>query len=680
MSPLNLGILPIPQQVVEDEGTFRLTPETQIVLLPESGSEEWFSAWSLKQEIAEATGLDLAIVKPARLHRSDNIIVLSDNPIEAAACLGAPLPDEAIAGRGDQAYYVLISPQRIIAGGNSAVAVHHAVQTLRQIVRLSGATWPACQIHDWPVILYRGVMLDVSRGKVPTLETLFDIVDHLALFKMNVLQLYTEHTFDFPTHPRIGLGTDPLTTEDMLLLDDYARQRHVVLQPNLNSFGHARHLLSLPEYAHLSETAVPWTLTPVDEGTYHLLEDLYDDMLPAFDSRTLNAGCDETWDLGKGRSADAANEMGVGRLYLQHLLRLYEMARERGYRIQFWGDILLNHPELVSELPEDVILLDWHYEAEDEYPSVNLFADHGRTFWVCPGTSSWNTLFPRIENSNANIRNLVQAGAERGAEGLLNTDWGDHGHYQPLGQSWYGYAFGAAQGWSGGQTEDGAFDTRFGPLWFGAPGAQVVSAIRAMGRLNTLPGMPRPNASNSIYMLLDDPLAGDLADQVPTETLTEITQVCAEVETAFREALGTSRDPLSLEEMIYSTRMYAYAARKVQATQMIRAALTDKAQDPADVARQARDTLRGVELELVPLQAEFERLWRIRARESEIEVMLGHLEGLRERFRLAQEWLSEFEQEPEKAVDLDAYKAWAGPYEVLGQRFSRLMRTVAGDF
>ena len=676
----HIPVLPIPQQVVDGEGDFRLTPETQIVLLPESGAEEWFSAWSLKQEIVEATGLDLAIVKPARLHRSDNIILLSDDPITVEACLGEPQPDHAIAERGEQAYYVRITPQRIVAGGSGAVAVHHTAQTLRQFARLSGAVWPACEIHDWPVMTYRGVMLDVSRGKVPTLETLFDIVDHMALFKMNVLQLYTEHTFDFPTHPRIGLGTDPLTTEDMLALDAYAQQHHVELQPNLNSFGHCGHLLSLPEYAHLSETAVPWTLTPVDEGTYHLLEELYDDMLPAFGSRTLNAGCDETWDLGKGRSAHAAREKGVGRVYLEHLLRLHEMAQERGYRIQFWGDILLHHPDLVSELPEDVILLDWHYEAEDEYPSVDLFADHGRTFWVCPGTSSWNTLFPRIENSNGNIRNLARAGARRGAEGLLNTDWGDHGHYQPLGQSWYGYAFGAAQAWSGGKTEDEAFDARLGPVWFGAPGDKVVAAMRAMGRLNTLPGIPRPNASNSIYMLLDDPLAGDLPDQVPAETLAEILEVCAEVEAVFRVALATSRDPLSLEEMIYSTRMYAYAAQKVQATQAIRAALADAEHDALEAARQARETLRALELDLLPLQAEFMRLWRLRARESEIEIMLGHLEGLRERFMLAQEWLSEFEQDREKAMDLEAYKAWSGEYEVLGQRFSRLMRTVAGDF
>lgn len=671
------GILPVPQNVIEAEGVFRLTPDTQIVLLPSAGEAEWHSACALQREIVEATGLALAIVKPARLHRTENIILLGGDAAIVSACLGEAWPTDTLAAKGHQAYHVTITPRRVAAIGDGPVAVHHAVQTLRQFARLSGTVWPACQIHDWPILPYRGVMLDVSRGKVPTLDTLKEIVDHLALFKMNVLQLYTEHTFDFPSHPRIGLGTDPLTTADMLALDAYARQRHVELMPNLNSFGHCGHLLSLPEYAHLSETALPWTLTPQDEGTYTLLAELYDDMLPAFTSRTLNAGCDETWDLGRGRSAQAAAEIGVGRVYLQHLLRLHAMARERGCRIQFWGDILLHHPELVPELPQEVTLLDWHYEAEDDYPSVGVFAESGRPFWVCPGTSSWNTLFPRIENSNGNIRNLARAGAQQGAEGLLNTDWGDQGHYQPLGQSWYGYAYGAAQAWSGGATDDETFDSRFGPLWFGAPGVQIVAAIRALGRLNTLPGIPRPNASNSIYMLLEEPLAGDLADQIPPETLTEIIAVCASVEETMRAALASSGDRLSLEEMIYSARMMAYAARKVRATQMIRASLSDAARQQPDAARQAREWLRALETELAPLRAEFVRLWRARARDSEIAISLGHLDGLSQRYALAQQWLADH-QGDRLVADREAYMAWAGPYEILGQRFWRLMSSIAG--
>jgi hexosaminidase len=669
-------ILPVPQSLLPAEGCFQIDTQSLILLLSDCGPQALFAATSLQAEIAAATGLRLSIVKTAHPPRRDNVILLCDDLAAATVYLGMPINDNGIAGRGPQAYAVSISCERVVAGGQGPSALHHAVQTLRQIARLQSTAWTACRIDDWPVLRYRGVMLDVSRGKVPTLDTLKEIVDGISLFKMNVLQLYTEHTFEFASHPRIGLGTDPLTSQDMLELDAYARERQVELMPNLNCFGHCGHLLNLPEYRHLAESAVPWTLTPVDDGTYTLLGDMLDDLLPAFSSSTLNAGCDETWDLGKGRSAALASEIGVGRVYLQHLLRLHAMAQDRGYRIQFWGDILLHHPELVSELPEDVTLLDWHYEAQEDYPSLDLFARSGRPFWVCPGTSSWNTLFPRIENANGNIRTLARQGAERGAEGLLNTDWGDHGHYQPLGQCWYGYVYGGAQAWSGGTTDDAAFDARFGRLWFGEDGERIVAGMRALGRLNTLPGMPRPNSSNSITMLLDEPLGGDLAAAIPTETLDEIKAVTAEAVLAFRSAWQHSRDQLTLEEMILSTLWMAYGERKVRASGQMRTALSIEGADTGAEAVKAADMLRALDQELVPLRAEFVRLWRLRARDSEIGQHLGALDALHERYALAQQWLASIANGDRGGVDVAEYLA-AGPrYEILGQRFWRQMREI----
>ncbi|NLV73403.1 MAG: family 20 glycosylhydrolase [Chloroflexi bacterium] len=256
----------------------------------------------------------------------------------------------------------------------------------------------------------------------------------MALFKMNVLQFYTEHTFHFARHPRIGQDCGSLTPQDILELDAYCRDRHLELMPNLQSFGHCEHILNLPEYRPLAESAALWSLSLADEGSYQLLDELYGDMLPSFTSRTLNIGCDETYDLGKGRSAAVVEAQGLGRVYLGHILRLRELAAHYGFQIQLWGDILLHHPQLVSEVPDDVTLLDWHYEAADDYPSTKLFGEHQRRFWVCPDTSSWNTLFPRIENSNGNIKTLARVGIEHGAGGMLNTDWDDGGHYQPLGQ------------------------------------------------------------------------------------------------------------------------------------------------------------------------------------------------------------------------------------------------------
>ena len=676
-----LCVVPQPKRVAWGRGAFVLSPHTSILLLPTAGEAEHFAARSLQKEIRKATGLSLPIVKVARPAAQDDYLLLVSD-LDAARTFGVALPSWArdLAGHGEQAYVVEVTPGRVLAGGESALALHYAVQTLRQMVRAGGNTWPALHIVDWPSLPYRGVMLDVSRGKVPTMETLKQIVDQLSLYKANVLQLYTEHTFVFPHHPRIGLDCGSLSSDDILELDAYARPRQVQLMPNLQSFGHCAHILNLPEYAHLAECAARWSLCPTDEATYAFLDDLYADLLPAFSSKMFNVGCDETWDLGKGRSAAAVAAQGTGRAYLQHILRLHGLAARYGCRIQLWGDILLHYPELVSELPDDVTLLDWHYEAEDDYPSVRIFSQSGRPYWVCPGTSSWNTLFPRIENSNANIRTLARVGSENGATGLLTTDWGDDGHYQPLGQCWYGYICGAEQAWSGGTTDGNAFDARFGRLFFGVDGAAVVAAMRQLGKLNVLPGMPLPNATRSIYMLLDEPLLAEASLQVPESTLAEIKRVCDHAERTFYAAVATSRDPLSLAEMAYSTRMMRHAARKALASQRVHADLAALAAGQGDAAtslRQSIETFRALETKLLELTEVFRDLWLQRARHSEISITLGHFARLAERYRAAQVWLEErlaqFQAGESPSYEMSSYAEAARSYEILGQGFWRQM-------
>ncbi|MCE5258940.1 MAG: family 20 glycosylhydrolase, partial [Chloroflexi bacterium] len=522
--------VPQPKRVTRNKGIFTLTTATAIALLPDSGEVELFAAKQLQEEILAATGLLLPLLKVAQLPADTSAIVLSSTPQALSSYLRKDIGSVEIAKHGDQAYLVEIQAGAVIAYGNSPQGLYYAVQTLRQVARIQKTRWQAQSIADWPALSNRGLMLDVSRGKVPTLETVKLLIDQLSLYKMNVLQFYTEHTFVFPHHLRIGQDCGSLSGEDILELDAYARPRYVQLMPNLQSFGHCEHILNLPEYMPLAESAAHWSLCPIDERTYTFVDELYGDLLPAFSSKVLNIGCDETFDLGKGRSNSLVQEKGLGRVYLEHILRLREIAAKYGVKIQLWGDILLHHPELVAGLPEDVTLLDWHYEAADDYPSTKLFGSSGRTFWVCPGTSSWNTLYPRIENANVNIRTLARVGAANGATGLLNTDWGDGGHYQPIGQCWYGYIYGAEQAWSGGQTDDAVFDASFGRLFFGDSGEGIVKALRALGRLNALPGMATPNSSQSVFALLDEPLVGPVADKLPEGTLDEMLNATGQIE------------------------------------------------------------------------------------------------------------------------------------------------------
>jgi len=335
-----------------------------------------------------------------------------------------------------------------------------AVATLRQLLRQYGRRLPCLRIRDWPDFARRGFMLDVSRGRVPNLATLLDLAERLADFKINELQLYTEHTFAYRGWKSVWREWGALTGAEIRTLDARCRALGIDLVPNQNSFGHLREFLAHPKLKPLAEISQPWpdgggtfwrypsTLAPNHPRTLPFLRSLYDEALPNFSSAFFNVGGDETWDLGRGQSKALCERRGQGRVYLDFLKRVHREVRQRGRRMMFWGDIILHHPELIPQLPPGVIALNWGYEAN--HPFVKETAQFARVkvpFYVCPGTSTWMTLIGKHDNAFANLRAAARAGRKHGAIGYLNTDWGDGGHPQPLAVSWLPMLMGAAVSW-----------------------------------------------------------------------------------------------------------------------------------------------------------------------------------------------------------------------------------------
>jgi hexosaminidase len=663
---MNHLLLPQPKTLLPREGMFIIDLDSPIVIPGQADDEAFFAARQLQDEVAQAAHLDLPIIKS--LAPPQHAIKLICSQEQATTFDIETQRPQAPASTADQAYSLTITPDDIILYADTSRGLFYAIQTLRQLVRLHGTNVPALTIYDWPTLTYRGLMLDISRRKVPTLETLRNLVVELSHYKINVLQLYTEHTFQFPRHPKIGAGCGSLSSQDVLDLDAFCRTHHVELMPNLQSFGHVRNTLLIPEYQPLAETDLLWTLSPAFEETYTLLNELYGDMLPSFASATLNVDCDETWDLGQGASKALAEELGVGRVYLNHILRVRELAARYGRRIQIWGDILLHHADLIGEVPEDITLLDWQYAATEQYPTASIFGESGHTFWICPGTSSWNTLFPRIHNANVNIRNFVRDGVAAGAEGMLNTDWGDYGHYQYLGLSWYGYIFGAAQGWSGGTTTDETFEVAFGPLFFGPAHEQILGVIHKLDLINTLPGVPQPNGSNTVLALFDEPLTGETVASLPPKTVTEMYTLAKEVSATLDElSLGHPRE-LTLLEIASAARLTTYAAHKTAFSQQLRQDLRAPDLDAARIHQHIL-ALKALDKELEHLRAEFEILWLTRAHRSEIHVALGYYASLRARYHAAIAWLKKQQQALSEGqpVDADLNTYDAGDHRILWQ-------------
>lgn len=448
MNPDNqqsLTLLPKPRQIEILSGNFSISDGGKIFINSQDAQALLFTARLLKRALEDRVkahwDLGAGISPPGRTLS----IVLNHLPGGV---------------RHAQGYVLSIKQDRIDITASTLAGIFYGVQTLIQIIQQSSPNLPYVKCRDWPDFPQRGVMLDISRDKVPAMQTLFDLIDILASWKINQIQLYTEHTFAYQGHPTVWAEASPFTGEEILELDAYCRERFVELVPNQNSFGHMNRWLEHDEYVHLAECpegfetmwgfkSGPFTLNPADPSSLKLVKELYDELLPHFSSQQFNVGCDETFDLGLGKSKALVEQLGEGRVYLDFLLEIYRATKGRGKVMQFWGDILNNHPQLIPELPSDIIALEWGYEAGHPFGShCKAFADSGIPFYVCPGTSSWNTLAGRTDNALKNIRSAAENGLKYGAVGLLNTDWGDNGHWQPLPVSYVGFACGAGVSWA----------------------------------------------------------------------------------------------------------------------------------------------------------------------------------------------------------------------------------------
>jgi hypothetical protein len=412
--------------------------------------------------------------------------------------------------------------------------LHVATATLRQIIRecTRGTDLrsvnsqartpvplrlPCLKIRDWPDFARRGVMLDISRGRVPKLETLLELVEHLADFKINEFQLYTEHTFAYRHYQSVWQSWGALTGEEIRQLDARCRELGIDLVPNQNSFGHLRYFLEHPRIKKLAEVSAPYkdasgefvrrpsTLAPDHPGALPFLRKLYDELLPNFSSQFFNVGCDETWDLGRGRSKKLCARLGKGRVYLDFLKKIHREVSTRGKRTMFWGDIILKYPKLIPELASfgvppsgglrgkpykppkggtpNLIALNWGYEANHPFDrETALFAKAKIPFYVCPGTSTWQTLIGRHDNALANLRAAAQAGRRHGAIGYLITDWGDGGHPQPLAVSHLPCLAGASLSWCAKTFDEAKLIPVLSRDVFKDPTGNAAQAAFALGR------------------------------------------------------------------------------------------------------------------------------------------------------------------------------------------------------
>lgn len=436
----DLVLIPQPQEVITSEGNFNLNKSQQLWI--NSSSHNDFALQQLKVELSVQTGITSVLLKSPK---KANIILYAIEEHPNTEIKKYLSNSEKLQKIGEQGYWLKIEKNQIKLIANTERGLFYGVQTLKQLIKTAkNGNLPTLEIIDWPALEYRGWMDDISRGPIPTVAYVKETIRKLSQYKLNFLNLYTEHTLRNEKFADIA-PLDSFTPEEINELEKYAEQYHLVLIGNQQAFGHMEEILKIPFYDDIADNK--WNLNPASSATYDFLEDYLGDAAQAYDHPFFNIGADETDGLGSGKAKKLVDSLGMETVYAMHINKLNDILKKHNKRMMMWGDIAVNHQEIIGQLPKDLIILSWGYDPRDSFDKEILpFKQSGFEFMVAPGVRSWSEIYPNLQVAVKNIANYVRDGKEHGAMGMINTAWDDDGETL-FNANWHGLIWGAEMAW-----------------------------------------------------------------------------------------------------------------------------------------------------------------------------------------------------------------------------------------
>ncbi len=450
-----LHLIPQPRQVTPHGD--QPVPHGVQILCPACDAEDTFAANDLRETLAER---GIPTTDSAGLR-----ITFQHRPHDPAA---KPLENA-------EGYTITATPTGLTLTAASATGLFYAAQTTKQLISGDAAHQPVlhlADIRDYPVLKYRGLQDDLSRGPVSTLDYQKKLIRTLAAYKANVYSPYFEHTQQYTSNPLPAPPGGSVTPAEARELTAYAARYHVTVIPDQESFGHLHHNLNWEQYAAIAETPHGTVLAPGQPGSLQLIDQMFTELAADYPGPFLHIGADETVDLGHGQTKAAVDAQGLGPVYLDYLQQIDKTLRPLHRRLLWWGDIAQGTPDLVKALPadfkRDTIAVPWWYNpSKTGYAKyIKPFTDAGIETWVAPGINNWSRVYPNWNYAISNIQGFTREGVELGATGQLNAIWYDDGEALAANNA-FGILFGAAQAWQGGQGSPADFEASYGEVFHG---------------------------------------------------------------------------------------------------------------------------------------------------------------------------------------------------------------------
>ncbi len=331
-----------------------------------------------------------------------------------------------------------------------------------------------------------GIMLDVSRNMVMTVEHLKMWFRRLALAGCNFVMLYCEDTYELDDEPVFGYMRGAYSLEEIRELDNYAKKLGIELVGCIQTLGHLEQLMQWSVFDKVRDTR---SVLLVDQPeTYELIEKMIKFWSEALDSRRIHIGMDETHDLGRGVFLDRSGYERGFDIFNRHLAKVNEICAKYQLSPMLWSDMYfrLSNPrqdyyDLESEIPADVKaaipknvqLVYWDYYHEDADIFSGMIRRHRELGFepvMGSGIWTWAKLWYDHEQTEKTIVPCIESCRKEKVKELFFTMWGDDGAYCNYDSSLAGifYAADLAFGENGREKTEQRFNNLCGPADFNA--------------------------------------------------------------------------------------------------------------------------------------------------------------------------------------------------------------------
>jgi len=482
-----LKLIPYPKEIIIKNFNFTIDHSTKILVCDYKSINDSFAASLLYKDIFNVSGLKVKI-------NDGDLSKVNSNAILLCRKNQSKEVDEILQRNNihfgkdfnHEGYVIDVTKDQIIIAATTSTGIFYGIQTLKQlIIKIKSPKIIGVYIKDWPAMKIRGVMNDISHSTVTKPEYIKHQIKLCSEYKINMFMLYFEQTFDYKSLPLIAPPDGSLSAKDIKELVTYSEKYHVDLVPLQESFGHFHDVLKYEVYQNIAETPYGNVITPVKDSSYALLKKMYSEIVPLFPSKYFNIGCDETLELGNGQSSIECKKEGIGKLFADHISRLYNILKPYHKEVMFFGDIVWDYPDAIKYLPKDLIAMPWNYSADSSFDKyIKPFISAGLRTVVCPSTRNWVGPFPNYDIAMINIRNFIRDGQKYNALGMINTIWDSKPTL--FSMNWYGILFSAASSWQQGESNIEQFKKSFGWSFYRSNDTTIASVISNLSSIHSL--------------------------------------------------------------------------------------------------------------------------------------------------------------------------------------------------